>query len=61
VIDHKNIDLSNYVTTLGWQASAITLIDEDEGVGDAKRIDERPGMSRLFDLIITGKIGAVMV
>jgi DNA invertase Pin-like site-specific DNA recombinase len=40
---------------------AITLIDEDEGVGGAKRIDERKGMSRLYNLIIIGKIGTVAV
>ncbi len=59
--DMQQIDLSRYVTTLGWQANTIILIDEDEGVSGAKRIDEREGMSRLFDLIITGKIGAVAV
>lgn len=59
--DMQQIDLPRYVTTLGWQANTIILIDEDEGVSGAKRIDEREGMSRLFDLIITGKIGAVAV
>lgn len=59
--DMQQIDLPRYVTTLGWQTSSIILIDEDEGVSGAKRIDEREGMSRLFDLIITGKIGAMAV
>ncbi len=59
--DMQQIDLPRYVTTLGWQANTIILIDEDEGVSGAKRIDERIGMSRLFDLIITDKIGAVAV
>jgi hypothetical protein len=31
----------------------------DEGVSGTKRIDERPGMRRLFDLISNGSIGAV--
>ncbi len=59
--DMQQIDLPRYVTTLGWQANTIILIGEDEGVSGAKRIDEREGMSRLFDLIITGKIGVVAV
>ncbi len=59
--DMQQIDLPKYVTTLGWQTNAIILIDEDEGVSGAKRIDERAGMSRLFDLMLTGKIGAVAV
>jgi DNA invertase Pin-like site-specific DNA recombinase len=57
--DMQQIDLPRYVTTLGWQTNSIILIDE--GVSGAKRIDERVGMKRLFDLIITGKIGAVAV
>lgn len=59
--DMQQIDLPRYVMSLGWQANTIILIDEDEGISGAKRIDERAGMSRLFDLIITGKIGAVVV
>jgi hypothetical protein len=59
--DMQQIDLPRYVTTLGWQVDAIILVDEDEGVSGAKRIDERVGMSRLYDLIITGEIGAVAV
>jgi DNA invertase Pin-like site-specific DNA recombinase len=46
--DMQQIDLPKYVTSLGWQANAIILIDEDEGVSGAKRIDERAGMSRLL-------------
>jgi DNA invertase Pin-like site-specific DNA recombinase len=59
--DMQQIDLPRYVGSLGWGDNEIILIDEDEGVSGAKRIDERKGMSRLFDLIITGKIGAVVV
>ena len=57
----QQIDLPQYVMSLGWQQEHIILIDEDEGVSGAKRIDERAGMSRLFDLIITGRIGALAV
>jgi DNA invertase Pin-like site-specific DNA recombinase len=59
--DMQQIDLPRYVASLGWSTDEIILIDEDEGVSGAKRIDERKGMSRLFDMIITGRIGAVAV
>lgn len=59
--DMQQIDLPRYVNSLGWNTDAIILIDEDEGVSGAKRIDERKGMSRLYDLIITGRIGSVAV
>lgn len=50
--DMQQIDLPNYIMSLGWQQDDIILIDEDEGV---------KGMSRLFDQILTQKIGAVAV
>jgi hypothetical protein len=57
----QQIDLPRYVKSLGWEEGQITLIDEDEGVSGAKRIDERKGMSRLYSLIITRSIGTVAV
>jgi len=59
--DMQQIDLPRYVISLGWDQHDIVLIDKDEGVSGAKSIDEREGMSRLFDLILTRKIGAVAV
>lgn len=59
--DMQQIDLPRYVKSLGWQEDQIMLIDEDEGVSGAKRIDERKGMSRLYNLIITSGIGTVAV
>lgn len=59
--DMQQIDLPRYIGSLGWPTDAIILIDEDEGVSGAKRIDERAGMSRLFDLMLMGKIGTVAV
>ena len=53
--DMQQIDLPNYIVSLGWQQGDIILIDEDEGVSGAKSIDEREGMSRLFDQILTRK------
>jgi DNA invertase Pin-like site-specific DNA recombinase len=57
----QQIDLPRYIHSLGWEEKQIILIDEDEGVSGAKRIDERKGMSRLYSLIITGSIGTVAV
>ncbi len=57
----QQIDLPKYIHSLGWSPEGIILIDEDEGVSGAKRIDERKGMRRLYDLIITDRIGAVAV
>jgi DNA invertase Pin-like site-specific DNA recombinase len=57
----QQIDLPKYVQSLGWSSDSILLIDEDEGISGAKRIDERKGMRRLYDLIITDKIGAIAV
>ncbi|MAU09023.1 MAG: hypothetical protein CL607_04315 [Anaerolineaceae bacterium] len=59
--DMQQIDLPRYVMSLGWQQEDVVLIDEDEGVSGAKSIDEREGMSRLFDLMLTRQIGAVAV
>lgn len=59
--DMQQIDLPKYVQSFGWDDSRVILIDDDEGVSGAKRIDERKGMSRLYDLINRGMIGAVAV
>ncbi|MBK9745994.1 MAG: recombinase family protein [Chloroflexi bacterium] len=59
--DMQQIDLPKYVHSLGWDDNRIILIDDDEGVSGAKRIDERKGMSRLYDMINRGAIGAVAV
>lgn len=59
--DIQQVDLPNYVTSLGWDFEDIILIDEDEGVSGETRIDEREGMSRLYELILSRHIGAVAV
>jgi hypothetical protein len=59
--DMQQIDLPRHVKSLGWDECQIILIDEDEGVSGSKRIDERKGMSRLYNLIITQAIGTVAV
>lgn len=59
--DMQQIDLPKHVISLGWEPETIIMIDEDEGVSGTKRIDECKGMSRLYNLITTGGIGAVAV
>jgi len=55
----QTIDMVEELKRRGWQDEQILLIDNDEGVSGTKRIDERAGMSYLFELIAEGKIGAV--
>ncbi len=55
----QTIDLPDYLKRLGWAEDKIILIDNDAGISGTTKIDERPGMRKLFDLIIDGSIGAV--
>src|SRR5258707_6956157 len=55
----QTIDLPDYLKRLGWTEDKIILIDNDAGISGTTKIDERPGMRKLFDLIIDGSIGAV--
>src|SRR5689334_22813642 len=55
----QTIDMVDELERRGWKREDIYLIDDDEGVSGAKRIDEREGMSHLFELIAERKIGAV--
>ena len=55
----QTIDMVDELERRGWQRDKIILIDDDEGVSGMKRIDEREGMSYLFELIAERKIGAV--
>src|SRR5262249_49921365 len=57
--DLQTVDMAEHLKRLGWQESSIIMIDMDAGVSGTKRIDERKGMSELFRLISTGKVGAV--
>src|SRR5581483_11923235 len=54
-------DMPAYVESRGWAKEAIILIDDDEGVSGTTRIDERPGMSKLYGMILEEQIGAVAV
>lgn len=55
----QTIDMVQEMERRGWNKEHIILIDADEGVSGTKRIDEREGMSALFELIADRKIGAV--
>ncbi len=43
----------------GWERPQILMIDSDAGVSGTKKIRERKGLSEVFDLIESGKIGVV--
>jgi DNA invertase Pin-like site-specific DNA recombinase len=55
----QTVDMVKYLEGMGWPTTSIIMIDMDKGVSGSTKIDERPGMSALFDLITQGKIGAV--
>lgn len=55
----QTVDMTSYITGLGWEEENIIMIDMDAGVSGTKRIDEREGMSELFRLITNDEIGAV--
>lgn len=55
----QTVDMVAYLHQRGWAEDDIILVDMDAGVSGTKRIEERPGMRMLFDLIIDSKIGAV--
>ncbi|KAA3663692.1 MAG: hypothetical protein DWQ04_09530 [Chloroflexi bacterium] len=55
----QTIDMVKYLQNSGWSDDNIIMIDMDAGISGSTKIDERPGMSRLFDLITQGQVGAV--
>ena len=55
----QTVDMVAYLKQRGWNDKSIHMIDMDAGVSGTKRIDERPGMRLLFDLIVTEEISAV--
>src|SRR4030095_3802797 len=52
----QTIDMIAYLKQCGWKDDQIVMIDMDGGVSGSKKIDERPGMRMLFELITSGKI-----
>lgn len=55
----QTVDMVKYLKQQGWDDSNIIMIDMDAGISGTTKIDERPGMSKLFRLITQDKIGAV--
>lgn len=55
----QTVDMVADLEKRGWKHEDIILIDMDEGVSGTTRIDERAGMSQLFELITDEQIGAV--
>ena len=55
----QTVDMVEELKRRGWKPDDIILIDMDAGVSGTKRIDERPGMKSLFELINDTKIGTV--
>lgn len=55
----QTVDMVKYLKQQGWSDENIIMIDMDAGISGTTKIDERPGMSKLFSLITQNKIGAV--
>lgn len=55
----QTVDMVKYLKAQGWDERNILMIDMDAGISGTTKIDERPGMSRLFGLITQNQIGAV--
>lgn len=55
----QTVDMVAYLKHCGWRDEHIHMIDMDAGISGTTKIDERPGMSELFDLITSGQLGAV--
>lgn len=55
----QTIDMVADLIKRGWKEEDVHLIDMDEGVSGTKKIEERDGMRRLFQLISDGEVGAV--
>src|SRR5688572_18219570 len=55
----QTVDMFQKLILMGWGEEQIKLIDIDQGVSGALKIDERAGMSQLYDLIIKREVGAV--
>src|SRR5690606_2027013 len=55
----QTVDLIEHLLKLGWIRENIYMIDMDAGISGSKTIEERPGMSMLYDLIENNTIGLV--
>src|SRR5690606_35768480 len=55
----QTVNMVEHLESVGWMREQIEMIDMDAGFSGQLKIDERPGMSHLFNLIESGAIGAV--
>jgi DNA invertase Pin-like site-specific DNA recombinase len=55
----QTVDMVKHLQSRGWSDDQIIMIDMDGGISGTTKIDERPGMRKLFELITDAKIGAV--
>ncbi|MCB9451470.1 MAG: recombinase family protein [Anaerolineaceae bacterium] len=55
----QTVDMIAHLMKLGWVRDNIYMIDMDAGISGTKKIEDRPGMSLLYDYIEHGRIGLV--
>jgi hypothetical protein len=55
----QTVDMFERLVRQGWARDSILMIDMDAGISGSKKISERPGLSRLMELIENGDIGLV--
>lgn len=55
----QTVDPIEHLLKLGWIRENIYMIDMDAGISGSKTIEERPSMSKLYDLIEKNRIGVV--
>jgi DNA invertase Pin-like site-specific DNA recombinase len=56
---HRQYALDQRATQLGWAPSAITVIDDDQGLS-GRSADARPGFQTMLGLIARGEVGIVL-
>ncbi|MCL4880437.1 MAG: recombinase family protein [Anaerolineae bacterium] len=55
----QTVDMVEHPVRLGWTPERVIMIDMDAGISGTKKINERPGMSQLYQMIEHRQIGAV--
>jgi len=53
----QTVDMVEHLKQQGWQRDQIVMIDMDAGISGTKKIQERPGMAYLYELIEASAIG----
>lgn len=55
----QTVDMIEHLLKLGWVRDSIYMIDMDAGISGTKKIEDRPGMSLLYNYIEHDRIGLV--